>query len=338
VQSTTHSPVLVEATRGAMVESRHRGAAAVVDAAGNVAMAWGDIDAPVYARSALKPLQAMPLVETGAADAFGLGAKEIALACGSHAGEAEHVAVVSAWLARIGCSKDDLECGAQRPGNAAAADALVKSGEAPSALHNNCSGKHAGFLTAARFLGEPTRGYIARDHPSQQRWLALVGEMAGLDLAQAPMGTDGCGIPVVGVPLKGFARAMARMADPRGLAERRAAAAQRVLEAMQTEPLMVSGSLGLPTALLRAAGASVIAKPGAEGVYAAALPLLGLGLALKIEDGAGRAAEVALVSILLRLTGLDEAAQAFLRAHRETPIRNVAGTVVGALRPAESLA
>jgi L-asparaginase II len=332
------SPVLVEATRGAMVESRHRGMAAVVDAAGGVVLSWGDIEAPVYARSALKPLQAMPLVESGAADAFGLGPREIALACGSHWGEPEHVAAVAAWLVRIGCGAQDLECGAHRPIGVAAADALVRSGEAPSALHSNCSGKHTGFLTAARFFGEATEGYVAPDHPSQRRWIALVGEMSGTDLARAPKGTDGCGIPVVGLPLKALARAMARMANPQGLGAAREAAARRILAAMQAEPLMVSGSAGLPTALMRAAGASLVVKPGAEGVYAAALPRLGLGVALKVEDGAGRAAEVALAAILLRVGGLDEAALAVLRAHAPAPLRNIAGAVIGELRPGPAFA
>jgi L-asparaginase II len=330
-------PVLVEVTRGAAVESRHRGSAAVVDTAGRVALAWGDIAAPVYARSALKPLQALPLVETGAADAFGLGARELALACASHHGEPAHVDTVAAWLARLGLGVQDLECGAHPPLDPAAAKALIEHGIAPSALHNNCSGKHAGFLTAARHLGEPTRGYIAAEHPAQQRVLAVVEAMTGCDLSQAPRGIDGCGIPVIGMPLAGLARAMARMGDPRDLPPARAAAATRLLDAMAAEPLMVSGTTGFATALLRVAGDRVRAKPGAEGVYAAALPTLGLGLALKIEDGAGRAAEVALAAILTRLGVLDAAARAALAGRAEPPVRNVAGRIVGAIHPAAAL-
>ncbi|MGH7087745.1 MAG: asparaginase, partial [Stellaceae bacterium] len=292
---------------------------------------------PIYPRSALKPLQAMPLVESGAADAFGLGAKELALACASHSGESEHVETVRAWLQRIGLDASDLECGAHRPSDPAAADALVLRREPPSPLHNNCSGKHAGFLTTARFLGEPTEGYIAPDHPTQRRWIALVAEMSGCDLADAPRGTDGCGIPVVGMPLAGLARAMARMADPQGLAPARAAAATRLLDAMAAEPLMVSGSGGFATTVLRAAGAVVRPKPGAEGVYVASLPRLKLGVALKIEDGAGRAAEVALGAILARLGALDAATTERLGARLRPPIRNVAGRVVGELRPAATL-
>jgi L-asparaginase II len=331
------STVLVETTRGDMVESCHRGAAAVVDAAGGVVLSWGDIERPVYARSALKPLQALPLVESGAADSFGLSQRELALACGSHHGEDSHIVVVSAWLARIGLGAGDLECGAHKPTNEAAADALIRRGAAPSALHNNCAGKHAGFLTTARHLTEPTQGYIAAEHPVQRRVLAAVAAMSGLDLSRAPRGIDGCGIPVVALSLAGLARAMARMADPRGLGGERAQAARRLSDAMAAEPLMVSGSTGFATALLAAAGAAVRAKPGAEGVYAATLPVLGLGLALKIEDGAQRAAETALVAILLRLGALDASAVAALGERARPTVRNVAGAVVGEIRPAPAL-
>jgi L-asparaginase II len=330
-------PVLVEVTRGAMVESSHRGAAAVVDAAGRVVFAVGDIARPIYARSALKPLQALPLVESGAADAFGLGARELALACASHHGAAEHVAAVAQWLGRIGCAVPDLECGAHRPLDPAAADALVRAGAAPSALHSNCSGKHTGFLSVARHLGAATRGYVAPDHPVQRRVLAVLEAMTGLDLSRAPRGTDGCGIPVIGLPLAGLARAMARMVDPQGVMPERAAAARRLLDAMAAEPLMVSGATGFATALLSAAGAAVRAKPGAEGVYAASLPRLGLGLALKIDDGSGRAAEVALAAILTRLGALDDAARAQLGERVRPPVRNIAGAVVGEIRPAAVL-
>jgi len=327
-------PILVEVTRGAMVESRHRGSAAVVDGAGRVAFAWGDTAHPVYARSALKPLQALPLVESGAADAFGLGPRELALACGSHHGEAVHVAAVSAWLARIGLGAGDLECGAHPPVDPDAAKALIASGAAPSALHNNCSGKHAGFLATARHLGEPVRNYVAPEHPVQRRVLATLEAMTGCDLSDAPRGTDGCGIPVIGIPLVGLARAMARMGAPQNLPPARAAAARRLLDAMAAEPLMVSGSTGFATALLRAAGDRVRAKPGAEGVYAAALPRLGLGIALKIEDGAARAAEVAMASLLLRHAGLDDAERAAVQALSRPPISNVAGMTVGEIAAA----
>jgi len=327
-------PVLVEAIRGAAVESERRGACAVVDAQGKVVLALGDIDRPVYARSAIKPLQALPLIETGAADAFGLGSPEIALACASHHGEPPHVAAVAAWLERLGLTAEDLECGAHAPANPTAAQALIRAGAMPSALHNNCSGKHAGFLTTARHLGEATRGYIDAGHPVQRRVLAVLETMTGLDLAAAPRGIDGCGIPVIGIPLRATARAMARLADPAARGEARAAAARRILEAMAAEPFMVSGSGTFTTAAMTAAGSAVRLKPGAEGMFCAALPAMGLGVALKIADGAARAAEVAMGAILCRIGALDQAQAEALSPFLSPAIKNVAGRVVGNLRPA----
>ena len=332
------NPILVETIRGEMVESRHTGAAAVVDAAGRVVRSWGDIDRPVFARSAIKPLQALPLVETGAADRFGLGDAEIALACASHRGEPIHVDSVRRWLARLDLGPQDLECGSHAPGNAAAAEALIRAGEAPSAVHNNCSGKHSGFLTTARHRGEPTRGYIAADHPVQLRLRTVLEAMSGLDLARAPRSIDGCGIPVIGIPLRGMARAMARLADPKGLTPERAAAGKRILDAMAAAPLMVSGTGGFATVVMTVAGASVRLKPGAEGVYCAVLPSLGYGIALKIDDGAGRAAEVAAGAILERLGAFTSAQREKLAPQLMPVLKNVAGREVGAIRPAEALA
>jgi L-asparaginase II len=325
-------PVLVEATRGAAVESRHRGACAVVDAQGKVVLALGDAERPVYGRSAVKPLQALPLIESGAADAYQLGAKEIALACASHRGEAMHVAAVGAWLGRLGLGVEDLECGAHLPTDPAAAQALIRTGAEPSALHNNCSGKHAGFLTTARHLGEKTRGYIEAAHPVQQRVRAVLEAMSGLDLARAPTGIDGCGIPVIGLPLAAIARAMARLADPAGLGEARAGAARRILAAMAAEPLMVAGTGTFTSAVLAACGRSVVPKPGAEGMFCAALPGKGWGVALKIEDGAARASEVAMGAILGRLGALEPQAAQSLAPFLTPLIRNVAGRDVGRLR------
>src|SRR5581483_11860497 len=222
---------------------------------------------------------------------------EIALACASHRGEPAHVARIEAWLARIGLGIADLECGAHSPSDEAAARALIRQDRAPSAAHNNCSGKHTGFLTTARHLGEPTRGYIAPDHPVQKRVAAVLEEMSGLDLSRAPRGTDGCGIPVIGISLRGMARAMARLSDTQRLPAERAVAAKRVLDAMAAAPLMVSGTGTFNTVVMTVAGTTVRLKTGAEGVYCAVLPGLGYGVALKIDDGAARASEVAVAAI-----------------------------------------
>lgn len=335
--ANSSNPILVETTRGELVESRHTGAAAVVDASGRVVRIWGDIDAPVFARSAIKPLQALPLLESGAADRFGLGNVEIALACASHRGEPIHVETVRRWLERADLGPRDLECGAHAPGNAEAAAALIRAGEAPSAVHNNCSGKHSGFLTTARHLGEPTRGYIAPEHPVQRRVTAVLEEMSGLDLSRAPRGTDGCGIPVIGISLRGMARAMARLADPKGLAAERAEAGKRILDAMAAAPLMVSGTGTFNTVLMTVAGATVRLKTGAEGVYCAVLPGLGYGVALKIDDGASRASEVAVAAILDGLGAFSEAQRATLAPQLRPIVRNVAGREVGEIRATEAL-
>jgi L-asparaginase II len=330
------NPVVAEVTRGGMVESRHRAAIAVVDPDGGVVRAWGDVARPVYGRSALKPLQALPLIETGAADKYGLGAAEIALACASHSGEPRHVELVTQWLQRIGCSVDDLECGSHMPFHEATLEALIRSGRQPDARYNNCSGKHAGFLTTARHLGEETQGYIRHEHPVQQRILGTLEQMTGLRLGDAPRGIDGCGIPVIGIPLGNIALAMARLAAPADrLPPARAAAAKRILAAMAAEPFLVAGSGRFCTKVMEIAGAKVALKTGAEGVYAAALPTLGLGVALKVDDGAGRAAEVAMGHVLRHLRLLDAEEAAALADIFAPPVLNRAGRETGRVRPAE---
>jgi L-asparaginase II len=332
--SVSADPLLVEVSRGDMVESRHRAAVAIVDAEGKLAAAWGDIERPVYGRSAIKPLQALPLIESGAADRYALGPAELALACASHNGEPRHVELVAAWLDRIGCSGDDLECGSHLPYHEPTVAALIRAGDKPSQVHNNCSGKHAGFLSTARHLGELTRGYIRLEHPVQQRILRTLEEMGGLSLGKAPLGIDGCGIPVIGLPLRHMALAMARLADPTGLAPGRAAAAQRVLAAMAAEPFLVAGSGRFCTQVMEVVGAKAVMKGGAEGVYTAALPTLGLGVALKVEDGAGRAAEVAMGDLLRRLKLLSAAEEVALADVLTPPVLNRVGRETGRIRAA----
>jgi len=328
------NPLIVEVIRGDMVESRHRAAVAIVDRAGKTVEAWGDVERPVYGRSATKPIQALPLIETGAADRYGLGAAEIALACASHNGEPRHVALVTAWLKRIGLGVADLECGAHIPYHEETAAAMIRAGREPTAAENNCSGKHAGFLTTARHLGEPTPGYINWEHPVQQRVLAALEQMAGLELGRAPRGIDGCGIPVIGMPLQRLALAMARLADPSDLPEARAAAAARIRAAMTAEPFLIAGSGGFCTELMTVTGTSVVAKAGAEGVYTAALPTLGLGVALKVDDGAARAATVALGAVLRHLGLLSAAEQEKLAQLLTPPVLNRAGRMTGQIRRA----
>ena len=332
------APVLVEVTRGGAVESRHRGAFAVVDAAGAAVLAAGDVEAPVFPRSAVKPLQALPLLESGAAAAFGLGRRELALACASHRGEPPHVEAVGAWLARAGLDGGALECGVHPPRSADAAAALARQDMRPTALHNNCSGKHAGFLCTAVHLGEDPRGYVRPGHPVQRRVADALAEMTGADLRGAPCGCDGCGIPAFAMPLRAIARGMARMADTAGLGPGRGRAAAAILDAMAAEPFFVGGTGTFVTECMAAAGDGVRVKVGAEGVYAAALPRLGYGLALKIEDGAPRAADVAVAALLRRFGCFGEEQERALARFLRPTIHNAAGRPVGTMRAAGALA
>jgi L-asparaginase II len=320
--AVTANPVLVEVRRGDMVESRHRAAFAVVDTDGHVVLSAGDVERQVYPRSAIKPIQALPLIETGAADAFDLTDVEIALACASHNGESCHVSAVRAWLDRIGLSERDLVCGAD-PGRG-------RSRRGPA--HDNCSGKHTGFLTVARHLGYPSEGYHRRDHAVQQRVLGVLEQMTGLDLDDAPRGIDGCGIPVIGIPLGNIALAMARLADPHDQPEGRQAACARICAAMAAEPFMVAGSGRFCTRVMEAVGPRAVVKTGAEGVYCAALPEHGLGVAIKADDGAPRAAEAAMAGVLRRL-GIIGEAEAYLLTQS---VRNRVGLEVGQVRAAEA--
>jgi len=328
------NPLAVDVTRGDMVESRHRAAVAVVDAAGRTVGAWGDVARPVYGRSAMKPLQALPLIETGAAERYGLGLVELALAAASHNGEPRHVELVSALLARIGCGAGDLECGAHWPLHPPTAEALMRAGGEPGAVHNNCSGQHAGFLATARHLGEPTKGYADFGHPVQLRVQRVLEEMTDLDLAAAPRGIDGCGIPVIGIPLHNMALAMARMADPSRLTRRRAEAARRILAAMTAEPFLVGGTDEFASALMTALGPGVVVKGGAEGVFTAALADRGIGIALKVDDGATRAAQVALGRVLSSLGVLSDEQQRRLAGLLAPPVVNRAMAEVGRVHPA----
>lgn len=332
------NPVLVEVTRGDTVESRHRGAFAVVDVRGRVVESCGDIEAAVFPRSAIKPIQALPLIETGTAAAFGLSDAEIALACASHNGEPRHVETVTRWLAHIGLSVADLECGASLPGTEDALRALFATGGRATAAHDNCSGKHTGFLSVARHLGQPTRGYIRYDHPVQQRVLGVLEQMTGLDLARAPRGTDGCGIPVIGVPLGNLALAMARLGHPHDQPKARRDACARIRAAMAVEPFMVAGTGRFCTRAIEALAGRALVKTGAEGVYCAVLPDERLGIAIKIDDGARRAAEFVTMRLLQRLGVVNDEAAHRLRADIEPVIANRAGVAVGAIRAAEGVA
>ncbi|HSN31777.1 MAG TPA: asparaginase [Ideonella sp.] len=339
------NPVLVEVLRGGQVESAHAGALAVVDADGGVVAALGDIDRPAFPRSAVKLLQALPLVESGAADRLGLADDALALACASHGGEAMHTRTAADMLARAGLDADALECGAHWPYHEATARALAAAGARPSPLHNNCSGKHAGFLCLAcelarRAGADPrgfARGYVRPDHPAMREVTAALGEVTGCDLERAPRGTDGCSIPTWAIPLRALALGFARVATGHGVEPARAEALRRLRTAVAARPELVGGSGRFDTRVMQRLGGRACIKPGAEGMYCAALTGRGLGVAIKIDDGNGRAAEVAMAALLGAFVALDGDEAAFMSGLAEPRLANWNGIEVGALRPAAAL-
>jgi L-asparaginase II len=326
------NPVLVEVRRGALVESRHHGAVAVVDADGATVLALGDVAGPVYPRSAVKPIQALPLIESGAAERYGFGDEELALACASHGGEPAHVEVARRMLARAGLDGAALECGAHWPSHQASGQALARSGAAPSALHNNCSGKHAGFLCVACAAGIDHRGYVGVTHPVQRAVRAALEDLTGVGLSEDRCGIDGCSIPTWAVPLTALAHAFARFGTGRRLGPERAKAAARLRAACAAQPWFVAGTGRFCTEIMQRFGARVLVKTGAEGVFCGALPEQGLGVALKCEDGGTRAAEVTMAAMIARFLPLSDEERAWLERFVRPVLRNWNGIEVGGLR------
>lgn len=327
------NPVLVEVLRGDLVESVHRGAVAVVDAAGRTVFELGDIDTSVFPRSAVKAMQALPLIESGAADALGFGNRELALACASHSGEPEHAALAADMLKRAGLGEAALECGAHWPSNQEATIGLARTGGKPNQLHNNCSGKHSGFLAVCQHCGIGHEGYVAAGHPLQEMIRDTMQEVTGAKLDAENCGIDGCSIPTYAIPLRSLAQGFARMTSGKDLSAGRAKAAKRLIDACMAEPFLVAGTDRLDTKLMGALPGRIFVKTGAEGVYCGVLPELGLGFALKCGDGATRGAEVAVVALIHKLLGETIPA---LDGMERPILRNWHGIKVGSLRPTEA--
>ncbi|MGB0867173.1 MAG: asparaginase [Granulosicoccaceae bacterium] len=330
------NPVLAELTRGPLVESRHRGAVAVATADGRLRYACGDVDSPVFARSALKPLQAIPLLETGAADACGASDEQIALACASHNGEDCHHDLAAQWLSDLGLDESHLACGEDAPLGEAARERFFRADRRRGRLFHNCSGKHAGMLAVCCHCGDGVTDYQAHHHPSQQRWLRVLGEMCDLDGTSLPWDYDGCGLSAPATPLRSLATGMARMADPSGLASARQQACERVHQSVTAHPYLVAGEQRACTQVMQVLGERLTVKVGAEGVYAGFIPSLGLGFALKVDDGARRGAEIALGGLLGQLGLLDDDSAVQLSDIIQPQLRNSRGDVVGLGRAARS--
>ena len=301
MSAATANPILVEVRRGTLVESIHRGAIAIADADGKVAFALGNVETPIFPRSAVKLMQAIPLIESGAADAYALDDGELAIACGSHSGEAKHLAAVRSILAKAGVEEGCLACGAHLPLGERAARELERAGRSPSPIHNNCSGKHAGMLATAKHLGLDLDGYERLEHPVQKAIKRVVSETCGVELGPESTAIDGCSVPTFAVSLRALARGMARLSTGQDMPVPRAVAAQRLIQPCFAAPELVAGEGRFDTIVMRAFGPKVFVKGGAEGVHCAAMPDLGLGIALKIDDGAKRAADAALTKILVAM-------------------------------------
>lgn len=322
---------MVELWRGGLLESTHQGHAVVVDETGQIVESWGDPNRIIFPRSSCKMIQALPLVESGAADAFGLTPVQLALSCASHQGAALHVNAARDWLAGIGLGEPDLRCGSHEPYDKAERDRLICDHEGPCQLHNNCSGKHSGFLTANKHLkGGPE--YVEIDHPLQKAIRAATEEVT--DETVAGYGIDGCSAPNFAMSVAGLARAMAKFAKAGAGGSVRERAMQRLRDAMAAHPEYVAGEGRSCTELMRAMGGRVAIKTGAEAVFIAMIPERKLGLALKIEDGNSRASEAALVAILTRLGVLD-AAHPMAQKRLPAPQTNCRGLTVGELRLAQ---
>jgi len=339
------SASLVEVWRGPIVESRHRGHIAAVTGAGKMVAALGAPDTVTFVRSSGKPFQALPLIVSGAADRFGLTVQEIAIACGSHSGEAVHVETVRSMLRKIGVDESALKCGVHEPFSAEVARELARNQQPPNVLQNNCSGKHAGMIGLARQVGAPTETYDQWTNPVQQMIGRTVSQFSDVSLDRIAIGRDGCGVPVFGVSVRAMALMYARLvAPPDAFDEHARDAAQRVVRAMISFPEMVGGTQHrLDTELIRAGNGRLISKIGAEGVYTiGVLPCndwpSGLGLALKIEDGDDhRARPPAVIEALRQLGVLTKPELTALADYAPTAITNRRGERVGEARAAFAL-
>ncbi|MEO5510423.1 MAG: asparaginase [Longimicrobiales bacterium] len=320
------APGVVRVWRGDVIESRHRVHVAVVGADGSLRCFAGDPSLVVFARSAVKLVQAIPLLEDGVAEAFGFTIPELALCCASHSGEPMHVELAASMLRKIGAGEESLACGPHAPYYEGAADALRAEGREPGRLHNNCSGKHAGMLALARHHGWPLAGYHELDHPVQQRMLAEIARWGGISERAIATAVDGCAVVTFGLSVEVLARTFARFATA---ARRNNGMAARVVQAMVQNPAVVAGTNRLCTALVEATHGRIFAKVGAEGVYCAGVPGAELGIALKVEDGAGRAAETALLAVLHQLGVLSSEELGGLQQWVTPQIRNTRGERVG---------
>lgn len=333
------SEILAEVLRGETVESIHRGHLIVVDGNGETIVQIGSPETVTFFRSSAKPFQVIPFLTSGAAERFGFTEKEIALACGSHSGEDFHIAAVKQMLEKIGCDENDLRCGAHAPFNEAVAEALIKAGDKPTPLHNNCSGKHASMIAFAKQINADTETYEVLENSVQQKILETVALFSGVPKEAIKIGVDGCAVPNYAIPVSAMAKSFARLVfPPEEFEAETKEACRRIASAMITFPEMIGGTDRLDTIIMQALPGKIVSKIGAEGVYTAGiLPnekwKAGLGIAFKIEDGEDkRARAVVAVELFRRLGNLDAKAAETLNKLSPMPIINRRGDMVGEVR------
>lgn len=324
--------IQVSITRGGITESHHEISAVIVDAHGVVHGQWGDIDKPVFPRSAIKALQALAFVERGGVEHFGFTEEELALCCASHNGEPEHVAGAQAMLDKVGLAEPDYECGLQWPMRVQAGYNLARAQLKPDQRHNNCSGKHAGMLGLAKLLNVNPAGYIQPDHPVQETIAKTMSEMCGIDMTQQPSSPDGCSAPTWAIPLTQLGLGFARLADPVGLEHPRAEACRKLFQACVRYPFMVAGTDRYCTKMMTLLDEKVFLKTGAEGVYVAAIPEQNLAIALKCEDGATRGAERVMTALLDHVGATAGKTESEMAPFRAPEIRNWNGLMTGDIR------
>jgi len=329
VGETVRPPAMVGVTRGGIVESVHLIRYAIAGAQGRIIDSGGDIDSATFLRSSAKPLICAAVVASGAAERYGLTDVELAVASGSHSGEPFHVAAVRGLLAKIGLDESALCCGAHPPIHAPSAQALSAAGARPLPIHNNCSGKHAAILTLAMHRGGGPHGYLSPEHPAQKEVLDGCARLLEVPRASFAVGVDGCGVPVIAVPMRTAAAFFARLAHPQRFGPHWSAAVARVRDAMIAHPEYVGGTERFDTALMRAGSGCLLAKGGAEGYHAVSALAHGVGMCLKVADGNPRAVPPAVLARLVGAGIMTREAQCELERYREPPVSNHAGTVVG---------
>lgn len=342
------SAIVVEQTRGPLVENIYRADAVVVTEQGNVVFHVGDPGKVTFWRSAAKPIQAMPVVLSGAADAFGFGSEHLAIFSSSHNGESVHTETVLKAMKLAGISPDLLQCGPHRPFDRMTADSLTREGREPEPIHNNCSGKHTGMLALARHLGLPVDNYMDPDSELQKLILANVADVVGLPPESIYIGVDGCGVPVFGMPLRNMAYGYARLANPAAMPQGKEEAGRRFRDAMLQHPYLIGGRRRICTAITSLPGNRFVAKVGADGVYCVGIlpdavaqsPLLqaagvqgGVGVAVKAEDGSKDISHMTAVEVLDQLGLLTDSDREALAHWRAKTVKNWAGKVVGEIRP-----